>query len=110
EPINNFYISMTSEIGIPGALLFIAFFSSAALVAWRQSRRAADPEVRLAANALVVVFCSVAVYGAMDPLLENPVLVLLWLYAGISLNLPRMAQGHGPVEPQNQRAVYGLPD
>jgi hypothetical protein len=42
----------------------------------------------------VVVFCGVAVNGLMDPLQEYPVLVLLWLYAGISLNLPRMAQGH----------------
>jgi hypothetical protein len=30
----------------------------------------------------------------MDPILEYQVLELLWLYAGISLNLPRMSQGH----------------
>ncbi len=109
EPINNFFISMTSEIGIPGALLFIAFFTGAASVAWRQSRRAADPEIRLVANVLVVVFCGMAVYGFMDPLMETPVFVLLWLYAGISLNLRRMAQGQAPAAPQNPRAVHGLP-
>jgi hypothetical protein len=32
------------------------------------------------------------VNGLMDPILEYQVLELLWLYAGISLNLPRMAQ------------------
>jgi hypothetical protein len=40
------------------------------------------------------------VNGLMDPLQEYPVLVLLWLYAGISLNLPRMAQGQETVDPR----------
>ena len=67
------------------------------MLAWRQSRHSTDPEIRLVANALVVVFCGVAVNGLMDPLQEYPVQVLLWLYAGISLNLPRMAQGQATV-------------
>ena len=94
EPTHNLYLSTASEIGIPGALFFLAFFASVTLTAWRQSRQAADPEIRWTANALVVVFCGVAVNGLMDPLQEYSVLVLLWLYAGISLNLPRMAQDH----------------
>ena len=52
------------------------------------------------ANALVVAFCGVAVNGLMDPLQEYQVLGLLWLYAGISLNLPRMAQGQQTVDPR----------
>jgi Tfp pilus assembly protein PilN len=83
---------MASEIGVVGMLLFVGFFARVALVAWRQSRCASDPEIRLMANALVVVFCSVAVNGLMDPLQEYSVLMLLWLYAGISLNLPGMVQ------------------
>ena len=62
------------------------------VVAWRQSRGSPDPEMRLAANALVVAFCSAALSSMMDPLDETPLLTLLWLYAGISLNLYRMAQ------------------
>jgi O-Antigen ligase len=93
EPTHNVYLSLASEIGVFGASLFVAFFARVAFLAWRQSRRSADPEIRLAANALVVVFCSVAVSGLMDPIAEYTTLVLLWLYAGISLNLPRMAQG-----------------
>jgi hypothetical protein len=42
------------------------------------------------ANAFVVAFFGIAVLSMMDPLAEYPVLVLLWLYAGISLNLPKM--------------------
>lgn len=90
EPTHDAYLSMASEIGIFGTLLFVAFFARAAATAWRQSRRASDPEVRLAANALVVVFCGVAVNGLVDPLEEFSALALLWLYAGISFNLPRM--------------------
>jgi O-antigen ligase len=100
EPIHNMYLSLASEIGVFGALLYVAFFAGVTLLAWRQSRHSTDPEIRLAANALLVVFCSVAVNGLMDPLQEYPVLVLLWLYAGISLNLPRMAQGQETVDPR----------
>lgn len=92
EPTHNVYLSMASEIGVLATLLFVAFFANATVVAWRQSRGSPDPETRLVANALVVAFCSAALNGMMDPLDETPVLTLLWLYAGISLNLYRMAQ------------------
>lgn len=94
EPTHNLYLSLASEIGILGALLFVAFFAKVAWLAWRQSRQSRDAEIRWMANALVVVFCGVAVNGLMDPLQEYPVLVLLWLYAGISLNLSRMERRH----------------
>ena len=97
EPTHNFYLSLTSEIGVFGVLLFVAFFFKAALLAWRESRRSPDPEIRFFANVLVVVFCGVAVNGLMDPVLEYQVLELLWMYAGISLNLPRMAEGQETV-------------
>jgi O-Antigen ligase len=92
EPTHNVYLSMASEIGILATLLFVAFFVNVTVVAWRQSRRSPDPEIRLAANALFVAFCSAAINSMMDPLDETPLLTLLWLYAGISLNLARMAQ------------------
>ena len=93
EPTHNMYLSMASEIGIFGTLLFIAFFASVTLVAWRQSRISTDPEIRLVANVFVVVLCTVAANGFMDPLQEYSALMLLWLYAGITLNLREMTQG-----------------
>ena len=90
EPTHNVYLSLASEIGIPGALLFFGFFAAATATAWRQSRSASDPEIRLFANMLVVVFCGVAVNGLMDPLFEYPVLALLWLYAGLAFSLSRL--------------------
>ena len=91
EPTHNMYLSLASEIGIVGALIFLAFFTRITLLAWQQSYRSADPEVRMVASALVVVFCSVAITGLMDPIFESSVLMLLWLYAGITLNLPAIA-------------------
>jgi O-antigen ligase len=96
EPINNMLLGMTTEVGVMGALLFVAFFGSVASVAWRQSRASPDPEIRFVGNALVVVFCGVAVNGLMDPFDEYPGLMLLWLFAGTSLNLPRMSLAHSP--------------
>ncbi|MGH6847368.1 MAG: O-antigen ligase family protein [Methylocella sp.] len=119
EPTHNIYLSLASEIGVLGALIFVAFFARVTLLAWRQSRHSTDPEIRLVANALVVVFCGVAVNGLMDPLQEYHVQVLLWLYAGIILNLPEMAQGQETVDPQarplafllkSDPAAVGLPD
>jgi O-antigen ligase len=106
--IHNMYLSLASDIGVFGALLFVAFFARATLVAWRQSRRSTDPEIRLVANALVVVFCGVAVNGLMDPLQEYQVLSLLWLYAGISLNLPGMAPGQETVDPRPDQPAFLL--
>lgn len=97
---HNMYLSLASDIGVFGALLFVAFFARVTFLAWRQSRRSTDPEIRLVANVLVVAFCGVAVNGLMDPLQEYQVLSLLWLYAGISLNLPGMAQGQENVNPR----------
>jgi len=90
EPTHNLYLSLASEIGVFGALLFVAFFGRVTYVTWRYSRHCADPEIRLVANAFIVAFFGIAVLSMMDPLAEYPVLVLLWLYAGISLNLPKM--------------------
>ena len=92
ESTHNLYLSMASEIGVLAALLFVAFFGNATVVAWRQSRGSTDPEIRLAASALFVAFCGAALNSMMDPLAETPLLTLLWLYAGISLNLHRMAR------------------
>ena len=71
ESTHNVYLSMGSEIGVLGTLLFVAFFGSTTAVAWRQSRGSPDPEMRLAANALFVAFCSAAINSMMDPLDEN---------------------------------------
>jgi hypothetical protein len=98
EPTHDLYLSMASEIGLVGTFLFLAFFARVGFLAWRQSRDSTDPEIRLVANAIVVVFCGVAVNCLMDPLQEYSALVLLWLYAGITLSLPEITHGQKTVE------------
>jgi hypothetical protein len=107
EPTHNMYLSLSSEIGVAGMLLFVGFFARVTFLAWRQSRHSPDAAIRWAANALVVVFCSVAVNSLMDPLYEYSVLVLLWLYAGIALNLPAMAAAQAVAEPAPGAAPLG---
>jgi putative inorganic carbon (HCO3(-)) transporter len=92
EPTHNMYLSLASEIGIIGAILFFGFFTRIAVLAWRQSRDSPDPEIRWIATALFMTFVSVAVSGLMDPFQEHATLYLLWIYAGITLNLPRMVE------------------
>jgi hypothetical protein len=103
--IHNVYLSTASEIGVFGALLFVAFFARVTLLAWRQSCRSTDPEIRVVASALVVAFCGVAVNDLMDPFPDYQTLMLLWMYAGISLNLPRMAQGQETLDPGPARQL-----
>jgi hypothetical protein len=100
EPTHNMYLSLASEIGVFGAVLFVGFFVRVTVVAWRLSRNSMDSEIRLVANALVVVFCGVAVNGLMDPLQEYSVLMLLWLYAGISLSLSEMSEHQETADPR----------
>lgn len=103
--IHNVYLSMACEIGVVGALFFFAFFARVTFFAWRQSCHSTDPEIRLVASALVVAFCAVAVNDMMDPFVEYQALMLLWMYAGISLNLPRMAQGQESLDPRPGRQL-----
>lgn len=91
EPTHNLCLATASEIGAFGVLLFVPLFSRVTWVAWRESRQSSDPEIKLAANAFFPAFCSVGLNGFMEPLQEDPVLILLWLYAA-TLNLSRMAQ------------------
>ena len=92
EPTHNLYLATAFEIGAFSTLLFVAFFSRVTRVAWRESRQSSDPEIKRAANAFFVAFCSVGLNGLMDPRHEYPLLMLLCLDAGLTLNLPRMAQ------------------
>ena len=82
EPTHNFYLSLTSEIGLIGSLLFFAFFANVIARIWRVSSTATDPELRFFANALLVAFAGVVVNSLYDPLHEDAAMTLLWMYWG----------------------------
>jgi len=92
ETTHNVFLNMASEIGLIGTACFVGLFATAGWIAWRQSRVASDPEIRWAGNVFVVVYCGVALNSLMDPLQEYQAQLLLWLYAGLCQNLPRMAR------------------
>lgn len=94
EPTHNLYLSLASEVGLLGASLYFAFFAHVVARAWRLSRSAIDPEVRFVANAILVAFAGVIVNALYDPLHEDAVMNMLWLYSGIVFALTRMAGGN----------------
>jgi len=98
ETTHNVYLNMASEIGVIGTACFFGFFLSVAWFAWRQSKIAGDAQVRWASSAFVIVYVSVAVNCLMDPLQEYQAQLLLWLYAGLCLNLARMARAENAQE------------
>jgi hypothetical protein len=91
EPTHNLYLSLTSEIGLIGSLLFFAFFANVIARTWRVSNTAMDPDLRLFANALLVVFAGLIVNSLYDPLHEDAPMTLIWMYCGIAFAMTRMA-------------------
>ena len=89
EPTHNLYLSLTSEIGLIGGMLYFIFFGCVITRAWRLSKSAVDPELRFFANVMLVAFAGVVVNALYDPLHEDGVMNLLWLYSGMLFALTR---------------------
>ena len=85
EPTHNLYLALAADIGIPGALCFVAFFAVVVRAAWRLARASRDPSAAFFANAVLVVFAGVATVTMGDPFHEDAVLALTWMYSGIIL-------------------------
>ena len=90
EPTHNLYLSLASEIGLIGTLLYIAFFFNVVAQTWKVSSTM-DPELRFFANALLIAFAGVFANSLYDPMHEHAPMTLLWMYFGIALALERMA-------------------
>ena len=90
EPTHNLYLSLTSEIGVIGGLLYFAFFGCVIAHAWRLANSSADPELRFVSNVVLVAFAGVIVNALYDPMHEDGVMNLLWLYSGMVFALTRI--------------------
>ena len=91
EPTHNLYLSLASEIGLIGSMLYFAFFFNVVVRTWRVSNTAADPDLRFCANAILITFAGLIVNSLYDPLHEEAPMNLLWMYCGIAFALTRMA-------------------
>ena len=90
EPTHNLYLSLASEIGLIGSLFYFAFFGHVLMRTWRVSS-SLDPELRFFANVLLIAFAGLFVNSLYDPMHEDAVMRMLWLYAGLAFALSRMA-------------------
>jgi O-antigen ligase len=95
EPTHNLYLSLTSEIGLIGSMLYFAFFFNVVLRTWRLSNTAVDPDLRFCANAILIAFAGLFVNSLYDPMHEDAPMTLMWMYCGIAFALARMAD-RGP--------------
>lgn len=91
EPTHNLYLSLASEIGLIGSMLYFAFFAIVVARTWSVSSTATDPELRFYANALLIAFAGLFVNSLYDPMHEDAVMTILWMYCGLALALERMA-------------------
>lgn len=93
-PFHNYFLSMTSEIGLVDVALFLTFFGLICSEARRWSR-SHDFEISFASCAvltgnvsLFIAFIAVAA----DSLYHDAIQFLLWLFAGLPVTFPRMAK------------------
>jgi len=90
QPIHSFYLSLLAEVGIFGFLCYLGFFAAISRKLHDLSRLARDPFIAMSASALLISVLGLGVAVLVDPLFEDPVLTLLWFYAGITVALARM--------------------
>ena len=104
EPTHNLYLALTADIGLVGALCFFTFFGLAAWAAYQVGRSRADPEFAFVGNVILVVFAGIAVTAMGDPLHEDAVVTLLWIYAGIAFALRDSVRVRFPATTASRRA------
>ncbi len=90
QPIHSFYLMLMAETGVVGFAFFMLFFGTTYRRALALSSGARDKSVAFAATALLICFAGLAVGILTDPLFEDYVQSLLWLYAGLVVALKRM--------------------
>ena len=91
------YLSLASEIGLIGSMLYFAFFAIVVARTWRGSSATTDPELRFFADALLIAFAGLFVNSLYDPMHEDAVMTMLWMYCGLAFVLAKMA-GRGSDE------------
>jgi O-antigen ligase len=108
-PIHSFFLALVTEIGIIGFMSYMFFFLSICREAWRLSRSDRDPEIAFFASILFVAVAGLASGILTNPLFEDAIQTLLWLYAGIIVACTSMEGADLPTLNFSKHAC-GLPD
>ncbi|WP_447980615.1 O-antigen ligase family protein [Candidatus Nitrospira bockiana] len=88
QPIHSFYLSLLVEIGVLGWLLYLAFFARICRTAWGLGRSRCQ-ETRFAAGYTFVALVGLGVGVLTNPLWEESVQSVQWMYAGLIMGLSR---------------------
>lgn len=90
EPIHSAYIALVVEIGIVGVLLYLAFFATILKRCGRMARSDPDPAARFTCNIILIAFIGIATGVLTDPLFEDSVHSILWIYCGVVVVFDRL--------------------
>jgi O-antigen ligase len=82
-PTHSFFLNLLIETGAVGFMLYIVFFIYVCREAWRLSRSGRDPEITFFATILLIAIIGLASGVLTNPLFDDPIQTLLWLYAGM---------------------------
>jgi len=88
-PTHNHYLFIASEVGIPGLVFFLAFFSSAFLMALKAARSKVIYQAVVALG-IVGAFVAIGTHNLVDHLSYHTNLTLLWLFAGLAAALSNL--------------------
>ncbi len=89
NPIHEYYLTLLAEVGIVGFLLYLGFFGR---VVWHGMRlaRQGDSDTAIFSTMCAIGIVGLAAIVTADPLSEDAVLTLAWLYAGLIVAAVRM--------------------
>jgi O-antigen ligase len=94
EPINAHYLALASEVGIVGLVLYMGFFILVCREALSLSR-SSDCDMALFFSFLLISMIGLFIHLTVDPLNEDPICTLLWIYAGVIVSFSLKEQNPG---------------
>jgi O-antigen ligase len=92
QPIHSFYLTVLAETGFVGFLCYMGFFALTFRHSLALSCSARDKEVGFASTILLICFAGLGIGVLTDPLFEDYVHTVLWLYAGMVVALQKLDQ------------------
>ena len=93
KPAESFMASLVYELGVPGLCLFYLFLVAILLNGFRSVRECRHSDLALLAAALFAFQIAILLQSwTYDPLHYPPSRVLFWVWAGVLLRLPHLAE------------------